>query len=154
MTAATVANLIAGFAGLHRIGPAALWLAAALAIPLAWIVHWIGGFPLLLVGTLIGAATVAWAAPRAAAPMISDRFVGQWLALWPLSAGLWHAGVAPRVFPWPGWVGGFVVFNLLLLVPAIRRLGARHPLADDLVAGIVAALLVLVSAGVAHGGLR
>lgn len=146
-----VANLIAGFAGLHRLGPAAPWLVAALAIPAAWAMHWIGGFPLLAAATLIGCVKIVYAEPRATVPMIADRFVGQWIALWPLSGGLWHAGVAPHVFPWPGWVGGFVAFNLLLLAPPIRRLGERHALGDDLAAGAGAAVLTLGAAAIAHG---
>lgn len=148
-----LSNLIAGVAGLHRLGMAAGLIGAALAIPFAWGAHWLGGFPLVAIGTLIGCAKIGYAASRASVPMIGDRAVGMWLALWPLSGGLWFAGVAPHIFPWPGWVGAFLMFNLALLVPPVRRLRHRHPLADDLAAGALAALIVLVSAAISHGWL-
>ena len=149
----TLSNLIAGVAGLHRLGAAGGLIVAALAIPFAWGAHWLGGFPLVAIGTLIGCAKIIYAAPRASVPMIGDRAVGMWLALWPLSGGLWFAGVAPHIFPWPGWVGAFLMFTLALLIPPIRRLHGRHPLADDLTAGALAALIVLVSAAISHGWL-
>lgn len=149
----TLASLIAGVAGLHRLGLAGGAIVAALAIPFAWGAHWLGGFPLVAIGTLIGCAKIIYAAPRASVPMIGDRAVGMWLALWPLSGGLWFAGAAPHIFPWPGWVGAFLMFNLALLIPPIRRLGARHPLVDDLTAGALAAVIVLGAAAISHGWL-
>ena len=149
----TIANLIAGVAGLHRLGPAGGLIVAALAIPFAWVAHWLGGFPLVAIGTLIGCAKIVYAAPRASVPMIGDRAVGMWLALWPLSGGLWFAGVAPHIFPWPGWIGAFLMFNIALLIPPIRRLHARHTLVDDLTAGALAAVIVLGAAAISHGWL-
>ena len=149
-----LADVIAGGAGLHRLGAAATPAAMALAVGFAWLVHWVGGFPLLAIGTAIGAAKVIWAAPRATVPLIADRLVGMWLALWPLSGGLWFAGAAPHIFPWPGWIGAMLIFALARRAPPIRRLGLRHPLADDLTAGAVAASLVLIAAAISHGWLR
>ncbi|MEL7464608.1 MAG: phosphatidylglycerophosphatase A [Pseudomonadota bacterium] len=146
-----IADLIAGVAGLHRTGPFAPILAAALTIPVAWMIHWIGGFPFLVVATLIGAAKVMWARPRASVRMVADRMIGQMIALWALSAGLWFAGVAPHVFPYPGWIGAFVMFNLLVALPPIARLAARHPLLDDVAAGAMAASVTLLAAGISHG---
>lgn len=86
--------------------------------------------------------------------MIADRVIGQWLALWPLSGGLWAAGVDGSISPWPGWVGGFLICQgLTLFVPPIRSLSRRGSLWDDLAAGVIAALLVLVAAGISHGWL-
>ena len=60
-----------------------------------------------------------------------------WIALWPLSAGLWHAGADPWVFPWPGWVGAFLMFRLFdVWKPgpvgwADRQPGAMGVMLDD-----------------------
>ena len=153
----TLSNLIAGVAGLHRLGAAGGLIVAALAIPFAWGAHWLGGFPLVAIGTLIGCAKIIYAAPRASVPMIGDRAVGMWLALWPLSGGLWFAGVAPHIFPWPGWVGAFFAFRLFdiwkpwLVGRAERLHGATGVMLDDIVAGVFAAIAVSVAAAIAHG---
>lgn len=144
------ADLIAGLAGLYAL-PFAAVLAAAAAIPLAYVLHAVGGFPLVVVATLAGAAKVWWAASRAEVPMIGDKFVGQLFTLWALSAGLWFAGVPSTVFPYPGWIGAFVMFNLFVRLPPIRRLGERGPLFDDFAAGALAIAVVAVSAFIAHG---
>lgn len=150
----TLSDHIAGLAGLHRLGEHAGTFAALLALPLAWGLHWLGGFPLLVAATLVGAVTALWAAPRAGAPMIADRMIGQWLALWPLSGGLWVVGAPPAVFPWPGWLAAFLTCQAFTLFFApVRRLSAHGPLWDDLAAGALAAILVLVAAGVSHGWL-
>lgn len=149
-----ISDLIAGALGLHRLGEHAGTFVALLALPLAWGLHWLGGFPLLAAATVIGALKVLWAAPRAETPMIADRIVGQWLALWPLSGGLWAAGAAPAVFPWPGWLAGFLICQAFtLFCGPVRRLAARGPLWDDLAAGALAAILVLVAAAISHGSI-
>ncbi|MEX2520631.1 MAG: phosphatidylglycerophosphatase A [Paracoccaceae bacterium] len=149
-----ISNLIAGALGLYRLGEHAGLFAALLALPCASVLHYLGGFPLLALATVIGAAKVIWAAPRADVPMIADRMIGQWLALWPLSGGLWVAGVDGAVFPWPGWVGGFLICQgLIIFCGPIRRLSARGPLWDDLAAGALAAILVRAAAALSHGWL-
>lgn len=148
------ANLIAGLGGLHRLGRSAGLYVAIIAIPWAWVLHVIGGFPLLALATIVGAAKVWWATSRADTPMVADRLIGQWLALWPLSGGLWAAGVSPYIFPWPGWVGAFLVCQgLTLFASPLRRLSERGPLWDDVAAGAIAAIVVLISAAISHGWL-
>ena len=89
-----------------------------------------------------------------------DEVVGQWVALMPLSLGLWAAGAPAHLFPWPGWVGGFVLFRLFdIWKPgpvgwADRRKGPTGVMLDDVVAGVLAALVVTLLAAVAHGWLR
>ena len=92
--------------------------------------------------------------------MIADELAGQMLALAPLSLGLFLAGAPAHVFPWPGWVGAFVMFRLFdILKPppvstAERLPGALGVMADDLVAGLMAAIVVTIAAAVAHGWLQ
>jgi phosphatidylglycerophosphatase A len=151
--------------GLGRIGPAPGTLGALAALPAGYALHALGGFPLLAAGTL--AITLAgFLAVRALVPggaaadpqeIVVDEVAGQLLALWPLSAGLWWAGVPGHVFPWPGWVAAFVLFRLFdIWKPGpIRRLeslpGAWGVMADDLAAGAAAAVCVALLARIAHG---
>ena len=73
--------------------------------------------------------------------IVIDEVVGQWIALMPLSAGLWFAGAPPQLFPWPGWVVGFLLFRLFdIWKPgpvgwADRRKGPTGVMLDDVVAG-------------------
>ena len=136
------------------------------ALPVGWLLHWAGGFPLFALG-LVAACVLGWIATqrylertgRADDPqeIVADEFAGQLLALAPLSLGLWLAGTAPHVFPWPGWVGAFLTFRLFDIlkpppVSTVERLpGAQGVMADDLVAGLLAALAVTAAAAISHG---
>jgi len=163
-----LARLIATFGYVGVVpGPAGTWGSAA-AIPVAWVLHWLGGFPLLAVATVVVCAAGYWATKVETAgkddldpgEIVIDEVVGQWIALWPLSAGLWHAGAAPYVFPWPGWVAAFVFFRLFdIWKPgpvgwADRRKGPLGVMLDDVIAGVLAAAVVTAAAAVSHGWLR
>lgn len=154
-----------GYVGLMP-GPAGSYGAAA-AIPAAYALHWLGGFPLLALATAIAYAGGYWAAKVETfekddldpGEIVIDEVVGQWIALWPLSAGLWAAGAAPHLFPWPGWVGAFVLFrffDVTKLGPvgwADRRKGPTGVMLDDVIAGLLAALAVTAAAALSHGWL-
>lgn len=156
-----------GLATLFGIGHMPLapgtWAAAA-AIPIAWGLHAAGGFPLLAAATVVAFAGGWWAVDRYLggvdadpAEVVVDELAGMLIALWPLSLGLWLQGVEAHVFPWPGWLGAFVLFRVFdILKPwpvrwAERQPGAGGVMFDDLIAGLVAAALVTLAAGVAHG---
>lgn len=143
------------------------WGSAA-AIPLAWVLHAYGGFPLLLVAT-VAVFLAGWAATAAyqkqtgthdASEIVVDEIVGQWIALLPLSGGLWAMGHAGWLFPWPGWVGAFLMFRLFdIWKPgpigwADRRDDALGVMLDDVIAGVFAAIAVSLAAAVSHGLLR
>lgn len=145
-----LADAIASLGGLSAL-PFGKVLAGLAALPVAYGLHVAGGFPLLAIATIACGAAALWAAPRARAALAADRFVGQLFTLWALSGGLWFAGAPPTVFPFPGWVGGFVMFTLFVQLPPMRRLAARGPLWDDLAAGAMAIAVVVVSALIAHG---
>lgn len=152
-----------GYAGLLRPAPGT-W-GSLVALPLAWLLHWLGGLPLFLfalafvfiVGLWAVAREVAGKADADPAEIVVDEVVGQWIALVPLSAGLWFANVPGHVFPWPGWVGGFLMFRLFdIWKPwpvswADRRHDALGVMLDDVIAGLMAAVCVAVAAAVAHG---
>lgn len=71
------------------------------ALPLAWLLDWAGGFPLLAAATLVafGAGWVATAAHTARtgvedpSEVVIDELVGQWIALLPVS--VWMACCDP-----------------------------------------------------------
>jgi len=153
-----------GFIGLVPVAPGTFGSAAA--IPVAWLLHWWGGFPVLLVATVLVFALGTWAITIFTAggdpdpsEVVIDEVAGQWIALWPLSLGLSMADAAPHVFPWPGWVGAFVMFRLFdIWKPGpIGRADRMHtPLGvmlDDVIAGVFAAVIVSAAAAVSHGWL-
>jgi phosphatidylglycerophosphatase A len=137
------------------------------AIPVAWGLHALGGFPLFAAATVAAFAAGFWAVRAYLAEsgrddpseVVIDEVVGMWLTLWPLSFGLWAQGLPGSVFPWPGWALGFVLFRLLdIRKPGPVRWAERAPgalgvMLDDVVAGLIAALVAAAAAIVAHGAL-
>ncbi len=161
----TAARAIATLGGIGLLRPAPGTWGSAAALPLAYLVHGLGGFPVLALATVAALGVGWWAAwvegqasgVEDAPEIVIDELAGQWIALWPLSAGLWHAGADPWVFPWPGWVGAFLLFRLFdIWKPGPvrwfdRRGDAAGVMLDDVAAGALAALGVAAAAAVAHG---
>lgn len=157
------ATLIATVGGIGRLPQAPGTFASLAALPLAWMLHAVGGFPLLAMATLgvfgmgINAVGLYPGGTDDPPEVVIDEVIGQWIALWPLSLGLWWQGVPGDVFPWPGWVLGFLAFRFfdILKPPPIRRVekigGAWGVMLDDVVAGLLAALVGSAGAIVAHG---
>jgi phosphatidylglycerophosphatase A len=161
----TRAAMIATVGGIGRLPQAPGTFASLAAIPLAWALHFLGGFPLIAMVTagLFGMGVTATRLytggdDRADPPeVVIDEVVGMLIALWPLSLGLWWQGVPGDVFPWPGWVLGFIAFRFFDIVkpPPVRQAerlpGAWGVMLDDVVAGLLAAVLAAAAAIVAHG---
>lgn len=117
------------------------------ALPCAALITWLGGPWALLAASFAVFAVGLWASARYCAAagaedpgsVVIDEVAGQWLALAPagLDPGLYAVGfLAFRIFdiakPWP--------VNL-----AERRLrGAWGVMADDMLAGLYAAIVVLI----------
>ncbi len=161
-----MSRLIATFFYVGLLRPAPGTWGSAAAIPLAWVIHSLWGFPVFALCTVIVFFIGWWATASATkgkddhdpSEIVIDEVVGQWIALWPLSAGLWSAGVDPWVFPYPGWVVGFLMFRLFdIWKPgpvgwADRRNDAFGVMFDDVIAGVMAALVVFFAAAWAHWG--
>lgn len=159
------AEIVATACGIGRLPMAPGTWASAAAIPLCWGLHMAGGFALVCLATLAVILIGHWASAHyvcgdaeADPPeVVIDEVAGMLIALWPLSLGLTMAGTAPHVFPWPGWVGGFLLFRALdIFKPppvswAERAPGAYGVMLDDLVAGGLTALAMTLAAGIAHG---
>ncbi len=135
------------------------------ALPLTWVLHGLGGIWLVVLATGVIFAVGVWATSvylgggqDDPSEVVIDEIAGQMIALWPLSWGLTVAVVDPWLFPWPGWVGAFVMFRFFDIVkpPPINwldRPGSWGVMLDDVAAGAIAAIVVLIAAGVAHGGI-
>lgn len=160
----TAAHAIATLGGIGHLRPAPGTWGSLAALPLAWLVHVLGGPWLLIAGT-IGAFGLGWwatlrdtagQADHDPSEIVVDELVGQWIALWPLSIGATHVGV-PITALWPGWVAAFVLFRLFdIWKPgpvgwADRRTDAFGTMLDDVAAGVLAALGVVLLAALAHG---
>jgi len=133
------------------------------ALPPAIALHYIGGFWLLLVATVAVFFIGLWAVMQALldgveddpAEIVIDEVAGQWIALLPVSYGAVFAG-ADLLALWPGIVTAFLAFRLFdIWKPgpvkwADRREGAMAVMLDDVVAGVMAAVVVILLAAIAH----
>jgi phosphatidylglycerophosphatase A len=168
MRRAPVSRAIATF-GYVGFAPVATGTVGSLvALPVGYLLHWLGGFPVLSAATVAAYCLGIWATRVETfekddldpAHIVIDEVVGMWIALMPLSFGLWHIGARPSLFPWPGWVSGFLLFRLFdIWKPwpvrwADRLKGPTGVMLDDVLAGLMAAALVTLMAAVAHGWLR
>jgi phosphatidylglycerophosphatase A len=94
-----------GYLGLLP-GPTGTWASVA-AVPLAYALHWLGGFPLLAAATALVYALGHWATrveicdkdDLDPGEIVVDEVAGQWVALWPLSAGLGPPARRRMCFP-------------------------------------------------------
>lgn len=143
------------YVGLLRPGPGT-WGSAA-ALPLLLITHLAGGFPAVVAATiavfLIGwwatAHETAGKADHDPSEIVIDEVAGQWIALWPVSLGAWQQGVDILAL-WPGWITGFVAFRVFdIFKPwpvswADRKSTPLGVMLDDCIAGVMAAIVVVV----------
>ncbi len=159
----TPARALATLGGVGRIRPGPGTWGSLAALPLAWGIHVVAGFPGLAAATVL-AALVGWWAVAAAGDdadpdrpeFVIDELVGMWLALWPVSAGAWARGIDMLAL-WPGILTAFVLFRLFDIWkpgPVGRADRLHTPLGvmlDDVLAGVLAALGVAALAALAHG---
>ncbi len=160
----TFARMIGTVFGVGYLKPAPGTWGSLMALPWALVLHVIGGFPLLAVGIVMAFVMGWWATSQMTAgsedhdpsEIVVDEVVGQWIALLPLSIASWRMGIDITVL-WPGWIAAFVLFRLFdiwkpwLVGWADRRGDALGVMLDDVIAGIFAAIGVVILAGVAHG---
>jgi phosphatidylglycerophosphatase A len=133
------------------------------ALPVFWALYVLAG-PIAALG-FIGLAFVAgiWATKRMTAgsdnhdpsEIVIDEVVGQGIALFPVLYGATYAG-ADVLALWPGWIAAFVLFRLFdILKPgpigwADRRGDAMGVMLDDVIAGVYAAIGVIILAVLYH----
>jgi phosphatidylglycerophosphatase A len=87
--------------------------------------------------------------------IVVDELVGQWIAILPVSIGATMMS-APVTALWPGWIAAFILFRLFdIWKPgpigwADRRGDALGVMLDDVIAGIFAAVGVMILAAISH----
>jgi phosphatidylglycerophosphatase A len=148
-----MSRFIATFAYVGLLRPAPGTWGSAAAIPVAVGLHGLGSFPLLFAASLALFPIGYWATLRATAgkddhdpsEIVIDEVVGQWIAIWPVSFGMWQLGQASWTIPWQFLVVCFALFRLFdIWKPgpvgwADRRHNAMGVMLDDVVAGLLAA---------------
>lgn len=159
-----IARMIGTVCGVGYLRPAPGTWGSAVALPLGWALHMIGGFPLLALAAVTYFIAAWWATTKMTAggadhdpsEIVADEVVGQWIALAPLSYAAWDRGIDILAM-WPGWIAAFALFRLFdiwkpwLVGWADRRGDALGVMLDDVIAGVFAAIGVLILAGLAHG---
>ncbi|SPF80417.1 phosphatidylglycerophosphatase A family protein [Pseudoprimorskyibacter insulae] len=157
-------HLIATFFRVGHMRPAPGTWGSLAALPFAWALHMAGGFPLLAIATVLVFGLGWWATAEETrdtedhdpSEIVIDEVVGQWIAIWPVSFGAAMMGVdVLRLYP--GWIAGFVLFRLFdiwkpwLVGWADRRGDALGVMLDDVIAGVFAAVVSIILAGLSHG---
>ena len=157
-----IARAIATVGGVGLLRPAPGTWGSAAALPLGWLAMQAGPVVFTLACALL--VPLGWWAIRAATAgsldhdpgeIVIDEVAGQWVALLPIAWGAAMAG-APPLALWPGWVAAFLLFRLFdIWKPgpvgwADRRADPLGVILDDVIAGALAAVGVLVLAAAAH----
>ncbi|MCD9146854.1 phosphatidylglycerophosphatase A family protein [Pseudophaeobacter flagellatus] len=159
-----LARMIATVGGIGYLHPAPGTWGSLIALPLAYGLHQLGGFPLLALATILATGLGIWAtgvmtrgeANHDPSEIVIDEVAGQWLALWALSYPAWAHGIAISAL-WPGWIAAFALFRLFdIWKPgpvgwADRQAGPVGVMLDDVIAGMFAGLGVIALAGFSHG---
>ncbi|UWR09704.1 phosphatidylglycerophosphatase A [Sulfitobacter mediterraneus] len=162
----TLAKLIGTFMGVGYIRPAPGTWGSLAALPYGWLLHVIGGLPLLLVGIFVGFLKGWWATAQMTkgsddhdpSEIVVDEVIGQWIALIPLSYAAGSMGIS-ILNMWPGWIAAFILFRLFDITKpwiigwADRRGDALGVMLDDVIAGVFAAIGVVVLAALFHGAM-
>lgn len=160
----TLARLVGTVCGVGYLHPAPGTWGSLAALPLALGLHLLGGFPLLVVATAAVFVAGTWATGVMTAgqkdhdpsEIVIDEVAGQFIALWAISYPSWAHGIEITAL-WPGWVAAFLLFRLFDITKpgpigwADRRGDPLGVMLDDVIAGVFAAVGVLILAGVSHG---
>lgn len=134
------------------------------ALPLGLLLMILGGPWLLIIGTAALFGLGWWATVHETrrsgnedpSEIVVDEVVGQWIALWPLAIGAANVGASYTAL-WPGWVVAFALFRLFDIKKwgpvgwADRRGDPLGVMLDDVIAGVFAAIGVVLFAGIYHG---
>ncbi|WP_298256290.1 phosphatidylglycerophosphatase A [uncultured Litoreibacter sp.] len=150
------------YVGMLRPAPGT-WGSAAAVIAAWGILEWRGvvalaalTFIMFVLGWYVTAVETKGKDDHDPSEIVIDEVVGQWIALLPVAIGLSHSGSSFWTL-WPGVLTAFVAFRAFdILKPgpvgwADRKEGPLGVMLDDVIAGLLAALVVIIGAWVAHG---
>ncbi len=158
------ARLIGTVCGVGYLRPAPGTWGSLAALPMVWVLHELGGFPLLVLATCVVFIGGIWATRIMTAgqtdhdpsEIVIDEVAGQFIALWAISYPAWAHGIEITAL-WPGWISGFILFRLFDITKpgpvgwADRRGDPLGVMLDDVIAGVFAAIGVVILAGISHG---
>lgn len=127
------------------------------ALPFAYVLHAMGGFPLLLLATAVVFLVGWWAtigetngaANHDPGEIVIDEVIGQWITLLPVSAALSSGWSATAQMPVVIMAMGFILFRVFdIKKPSMVGVADRMntPLGvmlDDVVAGVMAAAALI-----------
>ena len=134
-----------------------------IALPLGFLIFQIGGIWLFLFAIIIGFFKGWWATELMTkgrenhdpSEIVVDEVVGQWIAIAPVFYAAWRLEIDVTLL-WPGWLAAFLLFRAFdifkpwLVGWADRRDDALGVMLDDVIAGIFAAITVLILAAFSH----
>lgn len=158
-----ISHLISTVFGVGYLRPAPGTWASLLALALAWGLHLLGGPVALVLGIILACASGVWAIASETdgkedhdpSEIVIDEVAGQWVALLPVSLGAANVG-ADITSLWPGFLFAFLFFRLFdIWKPgpigrADRRDDALGVMLDDILAGLAAAICVVITAYIYH----
>ncbi len=155
-------RLIATVAGVGLLHPAPGTWGSLVGLGLGILIHMAGGFVALLLATLLVTGVGWWAvnaevgqSEEDPSEFVIDEVAGQWVALWPVSLGAALTG-SDILALYPGLIAAFLAFRAFdILKPgpvgwADRQHGAFGIMADDIIAGWLAAMIVALFAVLGH----
>lgn len=162
-----MSKLIATFLYVGHLKPAPGTWGSLAALPVAYAILTLTGWIGLIVACVIAYVAGHWAtvqetrgkANHDPSEIVIDEVVGQWIALFPVAYGAQMMSVDLYRL-WPGWIAAFVLFRVFDITKpgpvgwADRRDDATGVMLDDVIAGVLAAIGVVILAGLFHGLLR
>lgn len=158
-----MSKLIATFFYVGHMRPAPGTWGSLAALPFAWIIITYTGIYGLTFASAAAYALGLWATKLETAgkenhdpsEIVIDEVVGQWIALLPIAYIVSSRGLDALAL-WPGWIAAFALFRLFditkpwLVGWADKRDDATGVMLDDVIAGIFAAIGVVVIGGLYH----
>lgn len=161
--AAQSAKHISVFFGAGLIKPAPGTWGSLAALPVFYLIHIYGGFTAAVLATLISITLGVWAIERETrgkkdhdpSEIVIDEVAGMWIALLPISYGASVTDMSILAL-YPGWIVAFAAFRFFdILKPgpvgwADRRDDALGVMLDDVIAGVMAAIVVVTFAVLYH----
>lgn len=159
-----MSRLIGTFFYVGHLRPAPGTWGSLAALPFAYVILLLTGWIGLLIATVIAYIVGLWATQNYCADtnnhdpseIVIDEVVGQWVALMPVAYGVQMMNVSLLTL-WPGWIAAFVLFrffDITKLGPvgwADKRDDATGVMLDDVIAGLLAAIGVVIFASIYHG---
>jgi phosphatidylglycerophosphatase A len=158
-----MSNFIATFFYIGHLRPAPGTWGSFAALPAALILYSVGGPWAVVIGVGLTYVLGHWATTvetrgkdnHDPSEIVIDEVCGQWIALLPVLFGAANNGV-PVLDLWPGWITAFLLFRLFDITKigpigwADKRDDATGVMLDDVVAGVFAAIGVIILAGLYH----